>query len=422
MIDLNELLEQVWPLACQRSGEIETLPIKQALGRVLARDVLSTLNVPQHDNSGMDGYAVRCADLAKGVQFAVSQRVPAGTSPLPLQAGTVARIFTGAPIPSGADAVVMQEDASVLANGLVSFNAVPTPNQWIRRAGEDIACGQLVVPKGTVLDAVHVGLLASIGVDRVEVVKRLKVGVMVTGSELQNPGKALEPGQIYNSNEFVWCGFLQTMNIEVESVGIVPDNLEATCRALERLAQCRHRLGRESALQPRHPQFPDELPGIDDIGSITGQGDQHALFRRADSAQQHHQIKGVQRQHEHREHVFPEERRGEQPFAEHHLLPDRAGDHDGVKHQRLDHDREVSGPSAFTGGKRADHQAEAHKKHRELQRGQHALHQRPDRLVAPFPLFSSVKCVGLAPRLARPFHRGSRFDRGCVIRPCHLMR
>jgi molybdopterin molybdotransferase len=238
MVELNNLLAQVWPLAASNTPQTETVSLNASLGRVLAGDVFSQLNVPQHDNSGMDGYAVRCADFAQGVEFAVSQRVPAGASPLPLQAGTVARIFTGAPIPPGADAVVMQENSSVKTDGLVAFNAVPTLNQWIRRAGEDIACGQLVVPKGTVLDAVHVGLLASIGVDRVEVVKRLKVGVMVTGSELQNPGAALEPGQIYNSNEFVWCGFLQTMNIEVESVGIVPDNLEATCRALERLAQC----------------------------------------------------------------------------------------------------------------------------------------------------------------------------------------
>lgn len=238
MVELDDLLAQVWPLAASNTPGTDTVNLNAALGRVVVGDVFSQLNVPQHDNSGMDGYAVRCADLAKGVQFAVSQRVPAGASPLPLQAGTVARIFTGAPIPPGADAVVMQEDASVLANGLVSFNAVPTPNQWIRRAGEDIACGQVVVPKGTVLDAIHVGLLASIGVDRVDVVKRLKVGVMVTGSELQNPGKALEPGQIYNSNEFVWSGFLKAMNIDVESVGIVPDNLEATCSALERLAEC----------------------------------------------------------------------------------------------------------------------------------------------------------------------------------------
>lgn len=238
MIDLNELLEQVWPLACQRSGEIETLPIKRALGRVLARDVLSTLNVPQHDNSGMDGYAMCAADCQLANQFEVSQRVPAGSSPQPLKPGTVARIFTGAPIPPGADCVVMQEDVDVNEAGQVMLRAHPQPGQWIRRAGEDISSGQVVVRKGTRLDAIQIGLLASIGVAQVEVTKRLKVGVMATGSELQSPGLPLQAGQIYNSNEYVWCGLLEAMNIEVQSLGIVPDNFEATCAALAALAEC----------------------------------------------------------------------------------------------------------------------------------------------------------------------------------------
>jgi len=238
MIDLNELLEQVWPLACQRSGEIETLPIKQALGRVLARDVLSTLNVPQHDNSGMDGYAMCAADCQRASQFEVSQRVPAGSSPQPLKPGTVARIFTGAPIPPGADCVVMQEDVDVNEAGQVMLRAHPQPGQWIRRAGEDISSGQVVVRKGTRLDAIQIGLLASIGVAQVEVTKRLKVGVMATGSELQSPGLPLQAGQIYNSNEYVWCALLEAMNIEVQSLGIVPDNFEATCAALAALAEC----------------------------------------------------------------------------------------------------------------------------------------------------------------------------------------
>lgn len=238
MIDLNELLEQVWPLACQRSGEIETLPIKRALGRVLARDVLSTLNVPQHDNSGMDGYAMCAADCQLANQFGVSQRVPAGSSPQPLKPGTVARIFTGAPIPPGADCVVMQEDVDVNEAGQVMLRAHPQPGQWIRRAGEDISSGQVVVRKGTRLDAIQIGLLASIGVAQVEVTNRLKVGVMATGSELQSPGLPLQAGQIYNSNEYVWCGLLEAMNIEVQSLGIVPDNFEATCAALAALAEC----------------------------------------------------------------------------------------------------------------------------------------------------------------------------------------
>lgn len=239
MIDLNDLLEQVWPIATQQATPTESVSLNNALGRVLAQDVFSSLNVPQHDNSGMDGYAVRCADIQPSRRFQVSQRVPAGASPQHLQPGTVARIFTGAPIPPGADAVVMQEDVVVNDDGSVTFSALPTKSgQWIRRAGEDIAIGQVVLAKGTRLDAIHVGLLASIGVSTVLVSKRLKVGVMVTGSELQSPGQVLQPGQIYNSNEYVWCGLLESMNVEVRSVGIVPDNLEATCTAFQSLADC----------------------------------------------------------------------------------------------------------------------------------------------------------------------------------------
>lgn len=238
MIELNDLLAQIWPLAAKQEVKIETVELKQARGRVLAEDVLSTLNVPQHDNSGMDGYAVHCADFLSKRVFTVSQRVPAGASPLPLQAGTVARIFTGAPIPPGADSIVMQEDTTLNVDGSVEFKGTPKVGQWIRCAGEDISIGQVVVSKGTRLDAIHVGLLASIGIEKVKVAKRLKVGVMVTGSELQNPGKPLRSGQIYNSNEFVWCGLLQALNLDVKSVGIVPDNFEATCAALESLADC----------------------------------------------------------------------------------------------------------------------------------------------------------------------------------------
>ena len=238
MIDLNDLLEQVWPMATQQAIPTESVSLNNALGRVLAQDVFSSLNVPQHDNSGMDGYAVCCTDIQPSRRFQVSQRVPAGASPQPLQPGTVARIFTGAPIPPGADSVVMQEDVVVNDDGSVTFSALPKSGQWIRRAGEDIASGQVVLSQGTRLDAIHVGLLASIGVPTVSVNRRLKVGVMVTGSELQSPGQLLQPGQIYNSNEYVWCGLLEAMHADVRSVGIVPDNFEATCAALESLADC----------------------------------------------------------------------------------------------------------------------------------------------------------------------------------------
>ncbi len=237
MIDLDDLLQQVWPLA-QAPARSETVGLKEALGRVLANDVCSNIDVPQHDNSGMDGYAVQAAQLRLGQPYRVSQRVPAGSSPAALQEGTVARIFTGAPIPPGADAVIMQEEATLHDNAQVSFSSHPRALQFIRKAGEDIAAGQVVLSKGTVLSAVHIGLLASIGISQVPVFRRLKVGVMVTGSELRNPGDALGAGQIYNSNEFVWCGLLASLGIDVQSVGIVVDDFQATCEALASLADC----------------------------------------------------------------------------------------------------------------------------------------------------------------------------------------
>lgn len=238
MIELDELLQQVWPLAQTHVLATEEVPIQQAAGRVLSQAVCSTLNVPQHDNSSMDGYAVNSADFPSLKPLVISQRIAAGQSPQALLPGTVARIFTGAPIPKGADAVVMQEEAELEEGGLVSFNGVPTPGQWIRRAGEDIADGQLVLPQGTVLDSIQIGLLASIGVAAVRVFRRLKVGVLVTGSELVNPGQALQAGQIYNSNEFVWVSMLNELKLEVHTLGIVKDNLQDTAQALQQLSDC----------------------------------------------------------------------------------------------------------------------------------------------------------------------------------------
>lgn len=238
MIELDELLQQVWPLAQKLVLAIEEIPIQQSLGRVLSQPVYSTLNVPQHDNSSMDGYAVNSADFPSLKPFVVSQRIAAGQSPQALEPGTVARIFTGAPIPKGADAVIMQEDAELEEGGLVSFKGVPPTGQWIRRAGEDIAEGQVILPSGSVLSPIQIGLLASIGVEAVRVFRRLKVGVLVTGSELVNPGQALQAGQIYNSNEFVWVSMLRELNVDVHSLGIVRDNLQDTAQALQQLADC----------------------------------------------------------------------------------------------------------------------------------------------------------------------------------------
>jgi molybdopterin molybdotransferase len=213
-------------------------------GRVLGRDLLSALQVPPQDNSSMDGYAVRCADLGgPGVLLPVSQRIPAGVAAQPLQAGTVARIFTGAPIPAGADAVVMQEDVDVVdeAQGLVRINAVPPSGQWIRRAGEDVTRGAVVLAAGTRLTPASLGLAASIGLATLPVSRRPRVALFSTGDELVMPGDVapeyMPPGAIYNSNRFFLRVLLQRLGCEVTDYGIVPDQRDATLDALREAAR-----------------------------------------------------------------------------------------------------------------------------------------------------------------------------------------
>ncbi|WP_018607299.1 gephyrin-like molybdotransferase Glp [Uliginosibacterium gangwonense] len=214
----------------------EMVPVHQALGRVLAQAVVSPINVPPADNSAMDGYAVRVSDFnASDVCLPVGQRIPAGSVPVPLAAGSVARIFTGAPIPTGADAVVMQEKVRVQAEG-ICLDTLPTLGENVRRAGEDIAQGAEVLPQGTRLGAAHMGLIASVGIAKVKVYARLRVAVFFTGDELLMPGEALLPGTIYNSNRYVLHGLLGALGCEITDLGIVPDNLEATRAALRQAA------------------------------------------------------------------------------------------------------------------------------------------------------------------------------------------
>lgn len=209
----------------------ETLPLLQALGRVLAEPVLATVDVPPQDNSAMDGYALISAD-GNG-PLPVSQRVPAGSQPQPLQAGTVARIFTGAPIPAGADAVVMQEQAEVQADGQVTFTQPVRAGQNIRRAGEDIRNGATVLSAGQVLTAADLGLAASIGVPVLTVYRPLHVAVFFTGDELTEPGQPLVPGHIYNSNRYWLVPELMRLGCEVTDLGIVPDSLSRTREILQ---------------------------------------------------------------------------------------------------------------------------------------------------------------------------------------------
>jgi len=176
-------------------------------GRVLAQDLVSGLQVPPQDNSSMDGYAVRCADLADPAKaLPVSQRIPAGASGRALAAMTVARIFTGAPIPPGADAVVMQEDCEVQADGSVRINVAPKPGQWIRRAGEDVLRGAVVLSKGERLTPASLGLAASIGMNKLAVARRPRVALFSTGDELVMPGdvppEQMKPAPDFSSSTF----------------------------------------------------------------------------------------------------------------------------------------------------------------------------------------------------------------------------
>lgn len=244
MLSLDEALERLvaGSLAHRLAGG-EAVSTFDALGRVLAEDVRSALDMPPADNTSMDGYALRSADVpAAGVVLAVAQRIPAGVVGAPLAAGTAARIFTGAQVPPGADAVVMQEQCAALPDesghglGRVRIEAVPEPGQWVRRRGEDVRAGATVLTRGTRLTPQALGLAASVGAGTLRVWRRPRVAVFSTGDELVMPGEPLKPGAIYNSNRFTLRGLLQAAGCEVSDFGIVPDRLEATREALRAAA------------------------------------------------------------------------------------------------------------------------------------------------------------------------------------------
>ncbi len=235
---LADLLGRVRPL--EGTEELATF---DADHRVLAEDLVSSLQVPPCDNSAMDGYAVRRADVAApGVVLPVSQRIPAGHPASPLREGTCARVFTGAPIPPGADAVVMQEDTEEVGGNIhgVRIHAVPQAGQWVRRAGEDVALGSVALARGERLSPASLGLAASLGRARLAVVARPRVALFSTGDELVMPGdvppEAMPPGAIYNSNRFFLRALLHRMGCEVSDLGIVPDRRDATVAALRSAA------------------------------------------------------------------------------------------------------------------------------------------------------------------------------------------
>lgn len=220
--------------------------------RVLAEDVISPLQVPPHDNSAMDGYAVYCADvLVAGTVLPVTQRIAAGASGSALVRGSAARIFTGAPVPAGCDAVVMQEDCEAVSPGFASAGELPLPTvrlrtvprlgQSIRRAGEDVAMGAVVLRRGQRLAPAALGLAASVGKRELMVARRPRVALFSTGDELVMPGEVaphdMKPGAIYNSNRFFQCALLARLGCVVTDMGIVPDQLAATTTALREVSQ-----------------------------------------------------------------------------------------------------------------------------------------------------------------------------------------
>jgi molybdopterin molybdotransferase len=231
---LERLISSVVPISADQH---ETLSTFDALNRVLQTSVRSTLDVPPEDNTSMDGYAMRCADVpVAGTVLTISQRIPAGVVGQPLAAGTAARIFTGAQVPAGADAVVMQEQCEAVGDG-VRINLVPQPGQWIRRRGEDVLKGVEVLPAGYRLTPQALGLAATVGVATLRVARRPRVALFSTGDELVMPGEPLGPGAIYNSNRYTLRATLQAMGCDCTDLGIVPDKLDATRTALRRAAQ-----------------------------------------------------------------------------------------------------------------------------------------------------------------------------------------
>jgi molybdopterin molybdotransferase len=232
LMPVEEALERLLALAEAASiTETESVSLAEAEGRVLATELVATLDLPPWPNSAMDGYALRLADL-QGEPLPVSQRIFAGHAPEPLQPGTCARIFTGAPMPAGADCVEMQENTEVLDDGRVRFLEALTLDQNVRPQGQETRKGEQVMAAGTRLGPIELGLAATLGHAQLQVVRRVRVAVLSTGDELVEPGLPLGPGQIYNSNRRLLVSWLQRLGCEVRDMGILPDDLERTRECL----------------------------------------------------------------------------------------------------------------------------------------------------------------------------------------------
>jgi molybdopterin molybdotransferase len=212
---------------------VENKPLLEALSRILAQSIQSSINVPPADNSAMDGYAINTADIAAAgtTKLRVSQRIAAGDTGQTLKAGTAARIFTGAPIPPGANAVIMQEQVEAIAD-TIEFKVRPSEQQNIRPAGNDIKIDDKILDQGCLLRPQALGLAASIGLQSLPVYQKIRVGIFFTGDELVEPGEALAPGKIYDSNRYTLHGMLQKLGCDIVDLGLVGDTLDATKTAM----------------------------------------------------------------------------------------------------------------------------------------------------------------------------------------------
>ena len=239
MLTAQQALEHLLSHA-QVVSENEKVAMQSALGRVLADNVNSLVDAPPLDNTSMDGYAVRVADTqAAGSILKIAQRIPAGSMGTQLEPGTAARIFTGAPVPPGADAVVMQEDCAIPegSSDQVQVNITPISGQWIRRRGEDLTTGKTCLTAGTFLRPQELGVAASAGLTHLNVKRRVRVAAFFTGDELALPGEPLKPGGIYNSNRDTLLACLKSLGCDATDLGIVPDRLDATREALRKASK-----------------------------------------------------------------------------------------------------------------------------------------------------------------------------------------
>lgn len=229
------------------STDTERVLLGDALDRIVASSYYAPIDVPGYDNSAMDGYAVRVSEIALDKPLVVSQRIPAGAIAQALAPNSVARIFTGAMVPEGADAIILQEDTLVddtsgetndeLPIKQVRFAELPKLDQHIRLAGQDIAEGAIVVKQGARLAAGDIGLLASVGVAEIDCYKPVRVAFFSTGDELKNPGQTLEPGQIYNSNRYFLAASIRALGAIPVDLGCCPDSADATREMLEQASQ-----------------------------------------------------------------------------------------------------------------------------------------------------------------------------------------